>query len=374
MKYFPLIASVVLSITLLLISPVIAQNKICSGVVIDNSKNPIANATITIVGKNKGTISDSLGKFNLFLNIKDSITISAIGYYNLTILPVDISSKILITLNEKTNKVDNVVVESKFKNNKTQELNQTEKNIISHGLDDFKTSQNLSYGTTASSGISFSSGKPSAIHSVSNQPTGRLYNGSSIPVFVSKDETKGSRYLLPVWVKGSVTTKNGSVVINDESLYNYDKISKHLLQFKDDQNAIELDDNIISSFSLNIQDSTNLHFEKIPALNNGFLQVLVKSNLKYCIAKFIHTKFVKATYVSTGLTESGNNFDEYVDESIYYVYFPTSKSYKSVELRKKSIKQAFVDEKDKVNEYFSKSKDADIDEKFLKGLIEYLNN
>ena len=159
-----------------------------------------------------------------------------------------------------------------------------------------------------------------------------------------------------------------------ELRYNYDKISKHLLLYKSNQSALELDNDAIASFSLGSTDSIILCFEKIPQLDNAFLQVLVKSEKKYALFKGIHTRFVKANYVSTGLTESGHNYDEYVDESVYYVFFPSLNTYKTIDLRKKSIKQAFADEKDKVNEYFSKLKDADIDEIFLKGLVEYLDN
>ena len=351
-----------------------AQSTVRTGVVVDNSADPISGASIQVIGRKIGAISDSLGRFKLALSKKDSLAISAIGFYNLTILPPSESNTFTITLKEKPNKFDSVVVKTQIKNNKTDEPSQSEKNIISHGLEDFKTSQNLTYGTTSSSGISMSSGKPQSFHTTSNQPTGKLYNGASIPVFSTTEETRGSRYLLSSWAAGSITTKDGSVVSDRELRYNYDKISKHLLLYKSNQSALELDNDAIASFSLGSTDSIILCFEKIPQLDNAFLQVLVKSEKKYALFKGIHTRFVKANYVSTGLTESGHNYDEYVDESVYYVFFPSLNTYKTIDLRKKSIKQAFADEKDKVNEYFSKLKDADIDEIFLKGLVEYLDN
>jgi hypothetical protein len=43
------------------------------------------------------------------------------------------------------------------------------------------------------------------------------------------------------------------------------------------------------------------------------------------------------------------------------------------ELKKKSIKEAFADEKTKVDDYFAQHKYDDIDDTFVRNLIIYLN-
>ncbi len=348
-------------------------NNCISGTILDVRNSPIAQASIVINGKNISTTSDSHGKFKFCFSLNDTIVISAVGYNKKFATFKSYKTPVDILLTDKLNKFDSVSVSTQIKTNKSEVLTQIQQNNISHGLEDFKTSQNLNYGTSYSSGIrSTSTGKMEAFHSISDKPTGTFYNGASIPIFTSKDDTKGSRYLLASWSKGAIISQDGSKLQNDNWQFNFDKIDNHLLLLKNSASVIELDDNVINSFSLN-SNGTDFNFEKIPLLNNRFFQVILSSESKLKLIRSVKTKFVKANYVTTGLTESGNNYDEYVDEFTYYVYFPSLKSFKSFELRKKSIKQVFIDYKDQVNEYFGKNSDADINETFIKGLVESLN-
>jgi hypothetical protein len=73
------------------------------------------------------------------------------------------------------------------------------------------------------------------------------------------------------------------------------------------------------------------------------------------------------------MVESGKNYDEYIDEATYYVLPAGEKPVVTVELKKKSIKSAFPGEQEKVNSYLSDHKNDFINESFLIGLINNLN-
>lgn len=60
-----------------------------------------------------------------------------------------------------------------------------------------------------------------------NAESGRLYTGSSLPVFLIKENTKGNRYLFDQWVNGSVTNTQGEVYKGSNALFNYDKLGKN---------------------------------------------------------------------------------------------------------------------------------------------------
>jgi len=92
-------------------------------------------------------------------------------------------------------------------------------------------------------------------------------------------------------------------------------------------------------------------FAKVPLISQqNFQLVLVKPGKKYALYKTINTKFVKANYVSDGLTERGNNYDEYVDEEVYFVV-RNDNTLRTVQLKKKIIKTIFFEEADAVNKF-----------------------
>jgi hypothetical protein len=200
-----------------------------------------------------------------------------------------------------------------------------------------------------------------------------LSNGSnSFVSFSSKEDTKGSRYFNGNWVKGSVVGSN-NIVYNDQGyFYNYDKISHHLFMTSNKKDVIEIDDDKVKSFTLNNNMGVDYSFEKIPALDqSAFLQVIAKDSAKYSAYKLTKTKFVKANYHTDGLVESGKNYDEYVDETEYYIGFKNN-NYKKIDLNKKSLSKSLADNP-KVQAYFKDHKDDEINESFLFDLLTYLN-
>jgi hypothetical protein len=114
------------------------------------------------------------------------------------------------------------------------------------------------------------------------------------------------------------------------------------------------------------------NFEKFAAIDNAhFLQVL-STGKKYKIYKLIKTKFVKADYVNTGVTQHGNDYDEYIDDADYYVVDIQANQQQKLSLKKKSIKDAFPKEADKVNKYLSDNSGR-IDDNYLSKLADYMN-
>lgn len=86
-----------------------AQN-IISGQVKDGAGNELIGATIQIIGTQKGTITDFLGKFKLDgVKLNDSVKISSIGYESKTVV-ISSFSPIEVVLNEDLEQLEEVVV------------------------------------------------------------------------------------------------------------------------------------------------------------------------------------------------------------------------------------------------------------------------
>ncbi len=174
------------------------------------------------------------------------------------------------------------------------------------------------------------------------------------------------------WVNGSVITIDGKIFSGDNYLFNYDKLSGNLL-LTDKQQTVEIYSDQMKSFSLKDGDH-EVHFERVDIIDkNHFFQPIVKSDAKYSLYKLLKTKFIKANYNTDGIAESGNKYDEYKDEFQYYVVLPGGASFRKMELKKKSLKDLLKEEGKKVDNYFSSHKNQPVDEGFVEGLINYLN-
>lgn len=218
-----------------------------------------------------------------------------------------------------------------------------------------------------------------AIQDITNNVAGNN-NGASRAVgsFVNfhsgKENTRGSRYLFPDWVGGAVTTKQGTVIAKDSLLYNYDKIS-HNLYLTDQKTVVEVDGENIKSFTLR-NSGRPLTFVRLDAIqpNAFFVQLVDPGTSGYGLYKLTKTTFQKANYHSDGMVETGNNFDEFIDEQEYYILLPGGKDVKKVELKKKSIREALSGVKSKADDYLNAHRSEDINENFLIGLVNAIDN
>jgi len=197
---------------------------------------------------------------------------------------------------------------------------------------------------------------------------------ASMVSFSHKEDTKGSRYLFTSWVKGSVTGMNDVTIHSDSLRFNYDKMTRSLYMTSDMKTMLEIDKDHIKAFTLNGNGGDLISsYIKINAIDpDAFFQPIAGADSKYYAYKTTKTKFQKADYHTDGLVETGKNYDEYVDENEYYFRLPGG-AYKKFELKKKSIKEVLAGDATKVNGYLSEHKFDDINEDFIKGLINYLN-
>jgi len=83
-----------------------------SGIVRNEAAEPLANASITIVKSNKGTISNSKGQFTLSnVSLKDQLRVTLIGYTP-KIITVNNNEQLNITLHGAVSELDKVVVQA----------------------------------------------------------------------------------------------------------------------------------------------------------------------------------------------------------------------------------------------------------------------
>jgi len=117
-------------------------------------------------------------------------------------------------------------------------------------------------------------------------------------------------------------------------------------------------------------------FQKMPLIDsthNSFFRLLAAGN-KYLLYKSLNTKFIKSDYHSDGIATTGNPYDEFVDESDYFIISTADAKLQKIEIKKKIIKQVFAGDADNMNNYFSQHKEDVFNEDFVKGLVDYLNN
>ena len=103
------------------------------------------------------------------------------------------------------------------------------------------------------------------------------------------------------------------------------------------------------------------------------MQVLAAGS-KYKIYKLTTTKFIKSDETTNGLVSSGNPYDEYADENTYYVLNVQSNQVQKLALKKKSMKEIFGNEGNKLNTFLTEHSADSFDDHFLKSLGSYVNN
>ena len=356
-----------------------APGIVIKGTVKDESGKAVPFASVNIKDQNAFISADSLGVFSINATTNSVLIVGSIGFE-----PMEINmgnkSQVLVILKRSQQALKEVSVSAKSSNtntNNSKDLSIQEQQTVSSTLQNYTAASNISTAPTVFSQLQPNGGpggQPKIVSTFANNTgSGRVYNGSALAVFMPKDETKGTQYLFAKWVPGIVLNEKGEQIKNDLYLYNYDKMGKALLFTQDQANIIELDMKTVNGFSLLYKDEPRTYLKMTVLDKTDYYQLLSASATKYALYKRTTTKFVKANYVSTGLTSSGNNYDEFVDDNRYFVYSTKDKNFVAIDLKKKSIKAVLENEKPKVDEWFSQNSNADIDENFLKGLINFLN-
>ena len=189
----------------------------------------------------------------------------------------------------------------------------------------------------------------------------------------AQEELHGSPFLFNEWVHGYAISPADSIIQNDDYLFNYAKMEGALLYTDDGKTMYTVNRTRVKVFTLFDENGQQVTFENVPSIDpKHYLQVLA-SGSKYKIYKELGTKFLKADFETNGITSSGNNYDSYVDESVYYIVSQPGGQPQKVSLKRKSIKNAFGADADKANKYMSAHDSDEVDDTFLKGLGEFMN-
>jgi hypothetical protein len=198
-----------------------------------------------------------------------------------------------------------------------------------------------------------------------------MAQGAILPQFNHREDTKGIRLFFSGWMHGFVVNATDSTIQNPLLFFNYDKIGGSLLLTKDKHVVIQIAKRSIKSFTIFDELNQPHTFNVIPAIDTGHFVQLIAGGNNYSIYKLTKTEFIKSNFSTDGVASSGNHYDEYADENTYYVIGKSGAPQK-IALKKKSLKEAFNGDSNKLNQYFS-TNSGDIDDNYLKDLGDYMN-
>ncbi len=193
-----------------------------------------------------------------------------------------------------------------------------------------------------------------------------------LPSVYHKEVTKGSPFLIPIYVPGLVVSQAHGIINKKEYLYNYDKVTGNLLLIRDKQSPIAVDRELVNSFCLKL-DKGGYIFMRVPLINaNEFFQVINRGP-KYSCYKLFKNIFVNANQKTNGYVTDGNDYDEYQDIETYYFVDERKEEWAIFELTRKSMKKIFGSQNNIVEKYFKDHRYEAITEPMLASLLEELN-
>jgi len=198
--------------------------------------------------------------------------------------------------------------------------------------------------------------------------------GTAITSFNNEENTLGTRFLFNDWVDGdSVINAQGMPINTTGFIFNYDKVTGSMLATQDKINNMLVSSHGIQSFVL-IGMGKRYFFEHVNAIDSfHFFLTLAKSDTKYSLYKRFITTYAAADSHNYGVIQTGKEYNEYKDDNKYYVIDETNNSASQPGLKAKDIKAVFASQKQQVDSYFKQHRDDEIDERFLTGLVNYLN-
>jgi hypothetical protein len=193
-----------------------------------------------------------------------------------------------------------------------------------------------------------------------------------LPSVYHKEPTRGSPFLIPVYVPGLVIGRSYGIVNKKEYLYNYDKVTGNLLLIKDKESPIAVDRELVNAFCLKL-DKGGYIFMRIPLINsNEFFQVINKGP-KYSCYKLFKNIFINANQKTNGYITEGKDYDEYQDVETYYLVDEQKEEWSTFELNRKSVKKILGAQNQIVTKYFKDHRYDEITESFMANLIGELN-
>ena len=361
-----------IALALLHLSSVFAQQIRVSGLVKDALGINLPGTSILVKGSGMGTKTDSAGKFSLSLNTGDQLLFSAVGYAD-TAVQIGSQSIIVIVMHSRPGELKGAMEQGQSTTASAKmPADVISEQITGNVITNFRDTQNLNSGTQITEGTN---GPPHVlVHEVTFTPHGTIYTGSSLPVFRHKDETKGTRYLFDKWVRGNAIDTANNSFMTQAFWFNYDKVTRNLMLTKDKRTVVEVDKELLMSFKL-FGDSMTCAFEWVPVIDrNNLLLSLEKTKGKFSLYKKVKVKFVRSNYRSDGLTEIGNPYNEYIDESRYFILYPDGKTFVQPELKVKPLKSDLANAAEgKASAYLSAHRYETVNEAFLVSMVKAMN-
>jgi hypothetical protein len=193
-----------------------------------------------------------------------------------------------------------------------------------------------------------------------------------LPSVYHKEATRGSPFLVPIYVPGLVISSSYGMINKKDYLYNYDKVTGNLLLIKDKQSPIAVDRELVNSFCLKL-DKGGYIFMRVPLINsNEFFQVINRGP-NYSCYKLFKNIFINANQKTNGYSTDGKDYDEYQDIETYYMVNEKKEEWTIFELTRKSIKKTFGSQNLVIAQYFKVHRYDEITESMLSNLVEELN-
>ena len=193
-----------------------------------------------------------------------------------------------------------------------------------------------------------------------------------LPSVYHKEATRGSPFLIPIYVPGLVISQSYGIINKKEYLYNYDKVTGNLLLIKEKESPIAVDRELVNSFCLKL-DKGGYIFMRVPLINsNEFFQVINKGP-KFSCYKLFKNIFINANQKTNGYITDGKDYDEYQDVETYYMVDEKKEEWAIFELNRKSIKKTFGSQNHAINKYLKDHRYDEITESVLANLVEELN-
>jgi hypothetical protein len=301
-----------------------AQNTTATGSVKDDKGSPLHNVFVADMQYKTATFSDSLGNFTIAVHPDSKLQLQLAGYESASVTVANNASP-------------QVVLKSTGAASPQPVL----------------SAQAIAQGT-------------------GNGDAANLAGGGTLAPGHQKGATHGNRYLLDNFAHGYIINASDELVYKPNFLLDYDKMDGAILQADANKTMTQLSYDQIKSFTLFSDKDVLMTFEKAPAIDPSHYVQVIASGKKYKIYKLIKTKFVKSDYVNTGVASHGNDYDEFIDDADYYFLDVQANQPKKLSLKKKSIKENFAKDADKVNKYLSDNS-GDIDDVYLSKLGDYMN-
>lgn len=308
---------------LMLLTAVIAGAQIATGTIHDDTGNPLHYVFINDAQYKTAALSDSAGNFTIPVHPDSKLQFNLTGYSDASLSPGTKLTGISVVLKSQ-------------------------------------------------GGASATAGSLSAKMTIERRENlSTLGIGGAIVPGHQKGDLRGSMYLFDKFTPGFTADASGNIVYNPGYFYDYDKVKGGLLFTKDEKTVEQASWDQVRSFTIYSPTDQRFDFTEVPAIDQSHYVQVLASGARYKIYKLIETKFVKSDYVNTGLTQHGNNYDEYVDDADYYFVDGQGAPVK-FSLKKKALKELFAKEADKAGKYMSAASGG-IDDAYLAKLGEYMN-